>query len=66
MSDYDHSAQRRARVAAQEAELVRLQAERARKRTEALAENDPTTTQQYANTRKLRDKSADAMKDMGI
>ena len=66
MSDYDHSANRKARVAAQEAELVRLQAERARKRTEALAENDPTATQQYANTRKLRNKSADAMKDMGI
>lgn len=66
MSDYDHSANRRARVAAQEAELRRLQTERARKLTESMADNDTTPGQQYANTRKLRNRSADAMTDMGI
>ena len=66
MSDYDHTTHRRARVAAQDAELLRLQAERARKLTESMADNDTTPGRQYANSRKLRNKSADALKDLGI
>lgn len=66
MSDYDHTTVRRARVDAQDAELQRLQAERARKLTESMADNDTTPGKQYANSRKLRNRSADAMKDQGI
>lgn len=66
MSDYDHSAARLQRVAAQEAELERLRQERARRLTESLADHDTTATQPYRNTKRLRNRTADAMRDQEI
>lgn len=66
MSDYDHSAIRKARLMAEEQYLDQQRLERARKLTESIADHDTTPTQHFRNAKRLRNRSADAMKDQGI
>lgn len=70
MGWFDYSAGRKQRAANQdkqsEADRKARAAQEARKATERMADKDTTPGQQYRNAKKLRDKTAQALKDQGI